>query len=423
MDIILLIDDNETVIAAKKRQLLDIPESKVITAKNGEKGIQIAEKLNPSIILLDVVMPEMDGFEVCTILKNNAKTQNIPIIFHTANNDEADILRGLKAGGIDYVNKNANPEILRARITNHLHLIRAQRELRKELHKSRELVDELKTAQNEIKEQQSQLIQSEIMASIGQLAAGVAHEMNNPLSYLSANCETLSSSLPSIKEFISTLNMVEPLGDLQKAKPKIDFLLSDIQDFRDIVEENIEGISRISSIVKNLSEFSGIHTKEDYQEVTINKCIGDVLAIIMRKINLVASCKTIFKSTALLKCNVPEINLALVNILFNSIHSIEEKEGHENGQIVIKTIDRKGYTLCKIVDNGVGIKENIKHKVFEPFFTTKEINDGMGLGLSIAYDIIVNRHQGKISILSKYNHGCICTLSIPHISIKEKSIP
>lgn len=268
---------------------------------------------------------------------------------------------------------------------------------------------------------QSQLVQQEKMAGIGQLSAGIAHEINNPLGYTQSNLDTLKKYLEKIKDFLEELNKIENTLQTEKneevqgliastrdsrKKNKIDVIADDIED---IIDESIMGLSRIEKIVKSLLGFA--RCSSDTEDYDLNKGIKDTLAVANNEIKYFAKVVEELGEIRYIKAAGGSINQVLLNLVLNAVYAI--KEASHEGVLTLKTFEKNGCICCSITDNGMGIpQENIDH-IFTPFFTTKPVGMGTGLGLSIVYDIIVNKHAGQIEVESELGKGTTFTIILP----------
>lgn len=270
------------------------------------------------------------------------------------------------------------------------------------------------------KELQMSLIQNEKLAGVGQLSAGIAHEINNPLGFIRSNIETLSKYLVKIQglynlsdRYINMLNDDERkvlFDEIQEysQKVKIESLYSDLPD---LIEETLEGVSRISNIVKSLLIFSRKLEINELEDFDLNKAILDTLVIAQNEIKYFATVKRDFGEIPTVKAKHGEISQVILNILINAVHAIKDKG--IIGEIGIRTFADSIYVSCEISDNGCGIPEEYLNKIFEPFFTTKPVGKGTGLGLSISYDIIVKKHNGKLTVNSELGKGTAFTVLLP----------
>ncbi len=276
---------------------------------------------------------------------------------------------------------------------------------------------ELTKAYSELKSAQSQILQQEKMASIGQLAAGVAHEINNPTGFVMSNLNTLLKYSERIKEFISyqseVLNgfdkgdannkeLLDRLSEKKKAF-KIDFI---IEDLVSLVKESLAGAERIKRIVQDLKSFSRVDEAE-YKMANINEGIESTINVLWNELKYKAVIKKDYGDIPLTKCNLGQLNQVFMNLLMNAIQAIEK-----HGEISLKTWNDDNKIYISISDTGIGISEDKIDRIFEPFFTTKPVGQGTGLGLSIVYDI-VRKHNGEIKVKSQIGEGTTFYITIP----------
>ena len=243
------------------------------------------------------------------------------------------------------------------------------------------------------------LAQSDKLAAIGTLAAGVAHEINNPIGYISSNLNTMKKYLEKIREHLEKRD--EPHEEDHKQ------IMDMVVDFNDAVNESIEGAARVKNIVADLKSFSRIDRAEK-ECANLNDGINSTLNIIWNELKYKCTVEKDFGILPELYCIPNQLNQVFMNILINAGHAITE----EHGTILIKTWADDNNILISIKDDGCGIpKENLR-KIFEPFFTTKEVGKGTGLGLSLAYDI-VRKHGGNIEVKSEVEIGTEFTITLP----------
>ncbi|NOZ24679.1 MAG: PAS domain S-box protein [Nitrospirae bacterium] len=271
---------------------------------------------------------------------------------------------------------------------------------------------ELETAYTELKATQTKILQQEKMASIGQLAAGVAHEINNPIGFISSNLGTLDKYVGKLTEFIEfqaqLISSVDSedfgavLGE-KRRKLKLDYVIPDIKA---LIEESLDGADRVRKIVQDLKSFSRVDEAE-YKHADINECIESTINIVWNELKYKAVLKKEFGELPLTKCYPQQLNQVFMNLLVNAAHAIEKQ-----GEITINTRHEDDSIFVAISDTGVGIPEENLSRIFDPFFTTKEIGKGTGLGLSITYDI-VKKHNGDISVHSEPGKGTTFTVRIP----------
>jgi len=270
---------------------------------------------------------------------------------------------------------------------------------------------ELQGAYRDLQSAQSQVIQQEKMASIGQLAAGVAHEINNPTGFIMSNLETLRKYADKLTEFIRIEG--EAMADLpavraevlasQRKALKVDFIMDDL---RNLVKESLDGADRIKKIVQDLKSFSRVDEAEQ-KMADVNAGIESTINIVWNELKYKATVKKEYGDIPLIKCNPGQLNQVFMNILVNAAHAIEKQ-----GEIRIRTWAENNALNVSIADTGSGIPKDKINRIFEPFFTTKEVGKGTGLGLSIAYDI-VKKHKGAIAVESEIGKGTTFIVTIP----------
>jgi two-component system NtrC family sensor kinase len=410
---ILFIDDTPANLEILIR-IFQKESYKVRAVTSGQKGIRAAENDPPDIILLDVNMPDMNGYEVCRLLKQSENLKHIPVIFISALTETFDKVAAFESGGIDYITKPIQIQEALARVKTHLSLRRYQ-----QLLETRN--KDLNEALNQLKETQSQLINSEKMASLGVLTAGIAHEINNPISFIYTSSLGLVKNIQFLLDLqnrydeILSKSDVSLLKEIKEYQSEHDFSerLSELTS----LSENINnGAKRISGIVKSLRVFSRID-ETDMKEIDLHEAIDSTLVLLQHKIiNRIRIVKE-YNSIPPICCFPARISQVLMNILSNAVESIETKpEMNENEQIIINTglitINDNEFAVIQIRDSGTGIPtENIK-KVFDPFFTTKPVGKGMGLGLSISNNII-REHGGKIEVTSQEGFGASFNILLP----------
>jgi two-component system, NtrC family, sensor kinase len=280
-----------------------------------------------------------------------------------------------------------------------------------DLTENRNMTLKLEKTLEELKHSQSKLLQSEKMASIGQLAAGVAHEINNPMGFISQNLKTLKKYVNKLATFISAQKgalsqqpeeQTEQIKELEK-KLKINYLLEDTDD---LIDESLDGAGRIQTIVNNLKTFSRVD-QNDVSIINLNDCVDGTINIIWNELKYNVSIEKNYGDLPLVTCFPQQISQVFMNLMINSSHAITTK-----GIISIKSWADDRFAYITIADDGHGIPdENLKH-IFEPFFTTKEPGKGTGLGLSMVYDII-NNHCGEISVESQLDKGTVFKIKLP----------
>ncbi len=409
---------------------------------NGEMALKAARSTPPDLILLDITMPQMNGYEVCQHLKADGRTSGIPVIFLSALDQVLDKVKAFAIGGVDYITKPFHLEEVLARVENQLTIQRLQKKLHeqnarlqeseaKEREKSQQLEQTLQQLQNA----QSQLIQSEKMSSLGNLVAGVAHEINNPISFIKGNLSPVREYTEDLLKLVQlyTEDFPNPTAAIQQQLEAIDFTFLR-NDLPKLIASMSIGADRIGEIVQSLRNFSRLD-ESDLKAVDIHEGIESTLMILQHRLKDEADqtiIKVIKEYEALpkIECYAGQMNQVFMNVLTNAIDALQSQKSWANDKddsspIPTITICTKLLSDCQvgiyITDNGPGITEEVKPRIFDPFFTTKEVGKGKGLGLSISYAIVVGDHGGQLRCLSVPAQGATLAIEIPiHVRIQVR---
>jgi PAS domain S-box-containing protein len=271
----------------------------------------------------------------------------------------------------------------------------------------------LELAEANIKLQQTQglMVQQEKLASIGQLAAGIAHEINNPVGFLKSNHAILQKYISKLREAWQLARAAAaPAIEEVEAKMDLSFVFS---EFDTIFAESADGFSRIMRIVGNLKNFARLDQNGDFELYDVNGGIQSTLVVARNEIKYVADTRETFGELPQIKAKGGEINQVILNVLVNAAQAIEGQKRSEKGLIEIETELKGDRVRIAISDDGPGIPEAIRMRIFDPFFTTKEPGKGTGLGLSISYDIIVTKHGGRLAVESEPGQGTTFLIELP----------
>jgi PAS domain S-box-containing protein len=274
---------------------------------------------------------------------------------------------------------------------------------------------QLEGLHRELQDAQGQLLQSEKLASIGQLAAGVAHEINNPIGFVQSNLGTLENYIRDLFRIIEAYELYEaklspnvlPLGDLAELKQRLDlpYLKEDIPA---LMSESRDGITRVRKIVQDLKDFSRLDSTPDWQYANLHQGLDSTLNIAQNEIKYRADVVKDYGEIPEIECLPSQLNQVFMNLLVNAAHAIEGARG----TISLRTGVDGEAVWVEVADTGKGIAEELRGRIFDPFFTTKAVGKGTGLGLSLAYGI-VQKHYGRIEVESQIGQGSVFRVTLP----------
>jgi two-component system NtrC family sensor kinase len=295
--------------------------------------------------------------------------------------------------------------------------LRLEEDIRKREAAEAELLrrnNELTVLNAQLSMAQEQLVQSEKLASIGQLAAGVAHEINNPIGYIFSNFETLGnyiarmlSMFETYEEAEASIDSADVLARVRAKRAGIDLAFL-IEDIPVLMAESREGISRVRKIVQNLKDFSRVDANQEWQWANLHNGIDSTLNIVSNEVKYKADVIKEYGDIPEIECLPSHVNQVIMNIVVNGAHAITG----ERGRITIRTGSAGPNVWIEISDTGAGIPKEILSRIFDPFFTTKPIGSGTGLGLSLSYGII-QKHHGQIEVRSEPDCGTTFRITLP----------
>ncbi len=382
---VLVVDDAEASLVALSALLGDM-KCTVSLARSGNDALRQLLERDFAVMLLDVQMPDMDGYEVARHARQNPGTRNVPIIFVTASPDTEDtLLRGYGTGAVDFLFKPINGEVLRSKVRVFLDLHAGSQRLKR-------ANAELEQAYRDLRTTQSQLIQSAKMASLGELVAGVAHEINNPLAFALSHLDTVERSLLRCKSEIGTALPGAAQEQWDRATNRL--------------EEMRIGLERIRHLVLKLRTFSRLDEGERTL-ISVKDGIDSILTILGHRFGDRIQVDVTIGEPDMIECSPGLFNEALANLVSNAIDAIDGK-----GTITIQAGRSGDSYSISVSDTGRGIPESLRERVLDPFFTTKPIGEGTGLGLSISYGI-VRKHGGVLEIGAAEGGGARVAISIP----------
>lgn len=417
---ILIVDDTPVNL----RLLADMLEERhynVRKALNGNMALLATDKKLPHLILLDVNMPDMDGYQVCQQLKESEKTRHVPVIFISALDRAMDKIKAFQVGGVDYVTKPFAVEEVLARINHQLELQRLTNDLR-------DRNQELEEALMKLKFTQAQLIQKEKMSSLAELVSGVAHQINNPISFIYSNLEPANEYIDSLLNVINFYQKHDPdsLQNAENPLQELDFEFLE-SDLRDLMQSMYHGADRIRSIVLTLQKFSHLD-EADIKWLGINQEIESTLTLMQydlesRNIQPIKWVKNYGNIPNIMGCP-RDLNQVFLNLFNNAIEAIEDAQEPIEPTVWIETkLADEHHVHIAIKNNGVGISEEMRSQIFDPFFTTKLGRNSQGLGLSISHQIVVEQHGGRLTCESLPGDHTAFIIELPIKGKMEDSSP
>jgi signal transduction histidine kinase len=415
---ILCVDDVADILALLSA-CLEEEGYEVLCAEGGEQALELAVSARPDAILLDVMMPGIDGIEVCRRVKADPRLASIPVILLTAKSEDPDVIRGLDAGADDYVTKPFKRAILAARVRSAVRAKRSYDTIAR-------INDRLRIEIDERKRMEFELARAHRLESVGQLAAGIAHEINTPNQYVRHNIrfiegafEDVEQLLRAVERFLEASEKGEPdparLEDLKNAACKVDapYLAHEVPK---AIRESREGLEHVERIVRTVKEFASCGTGQKVP-LDLHRAIEDALLVCRHAWKDVAELTTDFDPRLpLVPCVPGEFGELILNLVLNASQAIADA-GREppggKGAMAIRTRLLEGWVEIRIEDNGTGIPEEIRARVFDPFFTTREVGQGTGQGLTIAHAIVVKGHGGTIHFETETGRGTAFIVRLP----------
>jgi signal transduction histidine kinase len=394
---VLIVEDDDTHATAIRRAFKTAGANFEITVVGSlQEYRDCVARLSPDIALMDLNLPDGRAVEALT---TPAEDGAFPILLMTSYGNEQIAVEAIKSGALDYIVKS--PEAFTTMAVTIEHAMREWRTLQEKKH-----------FEMQLKETQAQIIQQEKMASIGLLAAGVAHEINNPIGFITSNLSTLGTYTDKLAQLIELQGQVlDTCADEAsramlaetRQQMKLEYLLTDL---RDLISESLDGSRRVSRIVQDLQSFSRIEPSDavlcDVQEI-----IMSTINMVRHEIKYVAELELHIGNLPRVICQPQHIGQVIMNLLMNAAHSIQR-----NGLITLAAHQVGNSVEITVTDNGCGIRPEHLEKIFEPFFTTKDVGRGTGLGLAICSDL-VKKYGGKLLVESSSDKGTTFTFRLP----------
>ncbi len=385
---ILVFDDNERNLYTYN-QILARPDREIITVKSGEEGLRLLFKHDISLMLMDVQMPDMNGFETAKLIFSREQTKDIPVIFVSAVYQEQDFVNeGFALGAVDYVTKPIDSFLLRNKVEVFLRLYHQNRVLVDKQEDINKMNNYLKKKTIELKKMQAQIVHNAKLASLGVMSSGLAHELNNPLQFIMG----FNESLKAVYE---------------------DFDQVTYEQVKDEIEEIDKNCHRMNNIIKHFREFSR-QDDSNFKRLKINDVIHKSFILFKEQLRL-----RNIKMELDLSNQDPEVNgnntrleQVFTNLISNSRDAISSSSPEEGGLLKVISKTKEDSILIDFMDNGPGIKKANIDRIFDPFYTTKEVGKGTGLGLSISFGIL-QEHKGDINCVSTSDQGTTFQIKLP----------
>jgi len=427
MNILVVDDEKFNLRMAQDLIQSNIPDLHVSLCSVPEDVLQKLQEENIDIILLDIIMPRITGIDILKQIRSNKEYNDIQIIMFTGITDKESFKACFENGANDYINKPIDFTEFVARINASVKARQNILALKEMNHTMTTQYHKLHVITQQLKDTQFNLIQKEKLASLGEIAAGIAHEINNPMGFISSNLDTINRYMQKIKNIVllyrsfaelasdETTTRIDLLKektliDDMERKQKIDFILDDLTT---VVHESSEGVERVTKIVQSLRTLARTGMENEMAYNDLSQILDEALLIVKHEMEFVATIDKQIASSLYLLCNKGQIGQVMLNILLNAIQAIKVQNQNSLGAISIMAYSSEEYVICKISDTGPGIPEEHLSRIFDPFFTTKDVGSGVGLGLSVAYDIIVKKHNGELSVTSTIGKGTTFTIKLP----------
>lgn len=373
----------------------------ILVAEDGNRAWNILQADNPKLAILDWMMPGMEGIELCRRIRDISDGNYIYVILLTARVEKEDILAGLEAGADDYITKPFDIEVLRSRVAVGIRIIQYETLLaEKNLQLQRYGSEMEKLAE----ERSKQLIHAERMATVGLLSAGIAHEINNPTTFIAGNIQTLGRFYEDMEPVLR-----QRVHQVDGNTEKLDFIL---QEMPKAVEGIRKGVERISRIVKGLKGFCR-KNENSIAACDINTCIDEALELCHNSLKYYVNIdRDLAENLPHIMADPQQIEQVFINLFINAADAMKDQG---QGTLAIQTRSTDNSVLIRISDTGPGIPEDKLDDIWNPFFTTKPPERGTGLGLFTVRGIIEN-HEGLIRFQNKSSGGAEFIITLPAVN-------
>jgi signal transduction histidine kinase len=429
---ILIVDDTPENLEVLSESLATAGY-RITVAIDGESAVDQAVFAPPDLILLDIMMPGIDGFETCRRLKSSSTTQSIPVLFMTALSETESKVKGFSLGAVDYITKPFQREEVLARVQVHMQicdltqtLVQQNQLLQQEVEQRKQAETKLENTLTALQNTQVQLVQKEKLSTLGELVAGIGHEISNP-------CNFITSNLPAAKTYIADLTNIinlyqkvypTPNAEIQTVCEEVDldFMLQDLSKLVASMQLGADRIRELSNSLRNFAR-ADQHRKSP---VDLHKVIDGTLLILGHRLKAFNNRPTIevvkhYGDIPILNCYAGQLGQVFMNLFANAIDAIEDANRQRSyeeivaqpSQITIRTFAANDGIKIAIADNGLGMSKETCAHIFDQLFTTKEVGRGTGLGLAIAQQIIAEKHDGTIEVTSQIGQGTEFLITLP----------
>jgi signal transduction histidine kinase len=402
--ILLVVDDQPINIQTLYQVFKDGHE--VFMATSGEQALKFCADTLPDLILLDVIMPGMDGHAVCKQLKAGARTRDIPIIFVTAHNDPQEETMGLELGAVDFISKPINAAVVRARVHAQLTLRRTLREVQ-ELNENLEArvasrTTELEQALESLQQSRDELAHSEAKATLSTMIASVSHELGTPL----GNSKMVASTLAD-----QTRTMAQLLQSGQIKRSDLDRYMEQAREATSLMESNLQ---RAVKLLENFHQVAADQASEQRRSFHLAAVVGEILHALSPSLKRHPHRVVVDIAPDLVMDSQPgSLGQVVINLINNAyLHAFE---GRSDGVLTIGAQLEGDQVLLRVADNGVGMTPQQLGKMFEPFFSTKIGRGGTGLGMAIVQNLVNKTLHGRVDVESTPGQGTCFTIRIPRV--------
>jgi CheY-like chemotaxis protein/two-component sensor histidine kinase len=398
---VLVVDDTPANIDLLS-QILEKDGYDVSFATNGKQALEIAAINIPDLILLDIMMPEMDGIETCRQLKSLASVKEIPVVFITAKTDRKDVAEGFRVGGVDYICKPVQKDEVSARVLCHLKL--------QALVKARDglisqLCDYTKKIETKVEEQNKQLQQNEKLAAIGAMVGEFTHEISTPVGI----------AITALSHNLDALNAVKKQYDEDAlGKEEFAYFLESSYQASDIASRNLK---RMIELVKSFKSTTVNQCHDVCRKFDLKECLSDVVASLQPRLkhsphSLTLECK----DDVFINSYPGTFAQIVINFVNNSL--LHAFKPDDKGEMILQAVVDGESLVIRFTDNGCGIPQNLREKIFEKFYTTKLGQEGSGLGLHIVRSLVGEKLHGKVVCFARENGGSVFEITLPLNALK-----